>query len=91
MKGMFAKALAGHDKDEIYLIIEEKGDCVFLADGKIKTIEHPKKKKKKHIQLIKKATACSLNVKEKIEKNAPVSNEEIKRAIKLFKKEKMEE
>lgn len=54
MIGYMAGSLAGHDKDKIYLIVGEEKEYVYLADGKIRTCENPKKKNKKHIQIIKK-------------------------------------
>lgn len=53
MTGFLASSKAGHDKDKIYVIIKEDSEYVWLADGKIKTISNPKKKRKKHIQPIK--------------------------------------
>ena len=53
MIGFLASSKAGHDKDKIYVIIKEDAEYVWLADGKLKTLELPKKKRKKHIQLIK--------------------------------------
>ena len=50
--GYLAKSLAGHDKDRVYMIMKEEGEYVFLSDGKIRAIDKPKKKKKKHIQVI---------------------------------------
>lgn len=50
----FAKvgiSIAGHDKGRIYVIIASDAEYVFLADGKIKTIAVPKKKKRKHVQI----------------------------------------
>lgn len=52
-KGMLAKSLAGHDKNKIYVIIELDDAYVSLADGEIRTLANPKKKKKKHVQLIR--------------------------------------
>ena len=45
--GMLAKALAGHDLGKIYVIIGVDEDYVYLVDGKIRTMEKPKKKRKK--------------------------------------------
>lgn len=53
MTGFLASSKAGHDKNKIYVIIKEDTEYVWLADGKIKTVEKPKKKRKKHIQVIK--------------------------------------
>lgn len=54
MVGMLATSLMGHDKGKIYVIVEETKDAVMLVDGKLRPVGKPKKKKKKHIQLIKK-------------------------------------
>lgn len=48
--GMFARSLAGHDKDQLYVIIKVEEPYVYLADGRIRTLERLKKKKRIHIQ-----------------------------------------
>lgn len=50
-RGMIVKSLAGHDKTQLYVIISVEGEYVYLADGKCRTMDHLKKKKKKHIQV----------------------------------------
>lgn len=54
MTGMLAASKAGHDKSMIYVIIKEEAEYIYLVDGKIRTLAKPKKKNKKHIQIIKK-------------------------------------
>ena len=81
MTGMFATSLAGHDKGRVYLIVREEGDFVFLADGKTRGIENPKKKRKKHLQLIK--TADEVLAK-KLKDGETIYNEEVKFAIKIW-------
>ena len=54
MAGYFAYSMAGHDKGKIYLIIKEEADYVWLADGRARKLSSPKRKNKKHIQIIKK-------------------------------------
>ena len=51
--GMLAISKAGHDKDQIFVIIKTEQEYVYLADGKTTTVCRPKKKKQKHIQIIK--------------------------------------
>ena len=51
-KGMLAKSLAGHDKGNVYIIVETDAQYIYLADGKIRTLSRPKRKKRKHLQLI---------------------------------------
>ena len=53
-KGMLAKSLAGHDKDKVYVIMDLDDTYVYLADGKLRTLDKQKKKKKIHVQLIMK-------------------------------------
>lgn len=95
MIGWLACSLAGHDKNKIYIIIEETNEYVWLADGDIRRLENPKCKRRKHIQVIKRIMDENLAAKlqEKAKSNTvnadelnPVCmNEAIKRAIKLYK------
>lgn len=50
--GMLAKSKAGHDDKKVYVVVKIDSDYVYLADGSIRTIDNPKKKKKKHVQVI---------------------------------------
>ena len=52
MIGELATSKAGHDKGRLYLIIGEEGDSVLVCDGRLRGVTNPKKKKKKHIQII---------------------------------------
>ena len=78
--GMLAKALAGHDLGKIYVIMDVDEEYVYLVDGKIRTFDKPKKKRKKHVQLIKETSQTLI---EKIQSNQKIQNEDIKRVIKL--------
>ena len=75
-KGMLARSKAGHDKDQIYVIYDIDETYVYLVNGNNRTLEKPKKKKRKHVQII-----CE---------NHDVSEMDdvkIKRIIKIFDKE----
>jgi ribosomal protein L14E/L6E/L27E len=87
-KGYFARSLAGHDKGKLYIIIEgtkETGtdDFVYLTDGKTKTLDKPKKKKVKHIQVIH---TLDESLKKLFESGQPIRDENIKYAIKEYEK-----
>ena len=69
IQGCFARSKAGHDKCDIYIIINEDSNNVWLSDGKLKPIAKPKKKNRKHIQL---------------NQHEPIADEDIKRAIKKY-------
>lgn len=79
MKIEFAKSLSGHDSSQIYLIANSDEKFVYLVNGTTKTLDTPKKKSRKHIQLIK-------NLPKEVEECflQEVSDITIKRAIKLY-------
>lgn len=88
MIGMMASSKAGHDRNEIYVIVGEDEKYVYLCDGRLKTLERPKKKSKKHIQIIK--AGIDEKLRRRLQENAPVRNEEIRYAIKEFNRKSKE-
>ena len=79
MIGELATSKAGHDKDRLYMIVGEEGECVYLCDGRLRGVEHPKKKKKKHIQIIHSSAQDTLI--QLIKQNLPGERDEINRQI----------
>mgnify|MGYP000607869137 FL=1 len=77
--GCFATSIAGHDHNNIYVIIDADDEYVYLVDGKIRKVNNPKKKKLKHVQLIKRTDNT---IAGRINNNVALSNEDIKYAIK---------
>lgn len=49
----FAKSLSGHDRNQYYLILEKKDEYVYLVNGTTKPLDKPKKKNRRHIQIIR--------------------------------------
>ena len=74
--GMLAKSKAGHDAGHVYVILEIDDAYVYLVDGSVRTVERPKKKKKKHVQII--------NEKHEL---TGIDDVGVKRILKLFDKE----
>lgn len=82
MVGMLATSKAGRDKNAVYVIIQETGEYIYVADGRGRTIERPKRKNKKHIQIIK---------KKRLPRPEDGFNDlEIKRMIKEYRREREE-
>ena len=79
MIGELATSKAGHDKNRLYMIVGEEGECVYLCDGRLRGVEHPKKKKKKHIQIIHSSAQDTLI--QIIKQNLPGERDEINRQI----------
>ncbi len=76
-----ARSKAGHDKGKYYVVVREEQDEVWLADGTSRTMENPKRKNRKHIQIINRIPAHVLAV---FTTWNPLSDTEIKRALKLY-------
>ncbi len=82
MVGQFVTSKAGRDKGEIFVILSESEREVLLCDGKFKTLEHPKKKNRKHVQPIS-AFVSAQTLQALASGNA--KDEMIKREIKIYK------
>jgi len=62
-------SLAGHDSGTLFYVVGTDGPYVLLADGKGRKLEHPKRKKLKHVRKILRTdsrTAAKLRSGEKI-------------------------
>ena len=74
--GMLARSKAGHDFGKVYVIMGVGQTYVYLTDGRLKPFDKPKKKKKKHVQIICK----EYNIEE-------TDDAKIRRILKEWKKE----
>lgn len=52
----FAKSLSGHDRNQYYLVVKKEEQNVYLVNGTTKSLDSPKKKNRKHIQIIREAS-----------------------------------
>lgn len=84
--GWLAKSLAGHDRNQTYVIIDVKANDVLVADGRLKTVEKPKRKSRKHVQLIKVQAMDFIP-----EQKATFRNEDIKYALRMYQKQLTDE
>lgn len=48
--GMVVCAAAGREQNGFYLIVRQDTDFVYLADGKHRTLQNPKRKNPKHVR-----------------------------------------
>lgn len=74
---------AGHDKGDVFVILKADAEYVYLMDGKYRTLKKPKKKKIKHVQGVH---YIDLNLSNKSANRETIIDEDVKRAIKLYKK-----
>jgi large subunit ribosomal protein L14e len=49
-RGFVVQSMAGHDRLKPYLVIRAEGGFVYLADGGLRRLEKPKKKRASHVR-----------------------------------------
>lgn len=77
--GQIVSSKAGRDKDRLFVIIDIIDDqYVLIADGDLRKIEKPKKKKVKHLL---KQNIINSDIKEKLEKNEKIDNIYLRRQL----------
>ena len=69
---------AGHDKDKWFYVILEEPQYLFLVNGKDRTLDKPKRKKRKHVQ---KVLRSETRVALKLQKGDKVLNGELRRDL----------
>ena len=82
--GSLVLATAGRDKGKIFLILQTDGVYCFIANGRERKAETPKKKKLKHTRLLGPA---SEEIMDKISNGISLTNAEIRRSIRRFAEE----
>ena len=50
IEGSIVRSIAGRDKGDLFIVLSREGDFVYLANGELRKVDHPKKKKLKHLQ-----------------------------------------
>lgn len=84
MIGRIVQSTAGRDADRYFVIVSEvDSDYVAIADGRLRHVVHPKKKKLKHCKLI---SFAGMECVEKIA-DGTVNDSYIRRVIAAFRGE----
>ena len=76
-QGNVVKSIAGHDKDRFYVAVKVEGDFAYIADGKVRKLESPKKKRLKHLA----PTKSTIDLEE------TATNNKLKNALREFNSE----
>ena len=72
---------AGRDKGQLFYVIDVDEQYVYLADGKSRKLEKPKRKKRKHIEQIPRTES---RIAEKIRNGEKVLNSELRKELASF-------
>lgn len=79
--GQVVYSKGGRDKGKPFIITAVEGEYVYLADGNLRKLEKPKKKKQKHVQMTK---FVHEQVKQKLETKSYILDADIKKALKEY-------
>ena len=76
--GSVVVSTAGRDSGKMFLVVNAEGDYVYIADGTLRRLAKPKKKKTKHVA----ATANTLDgIGDKLKEGKKVFDAEIRSAL----------
>ena len=75
---------AGHDQGKLFYVIDEDANYLVLANGKDRTLEKPKRKKRKHTR---KVLRSETRVAAKLLSGDKVLNSELRRDLAFHAKE----
>ena len=75
---------AGRDQDTLFYVIGEDDKFLFLANGKDRPLDRPKRKKRKHVQ---KVLRSETRVATKIRNGDKVLNSELRRDLAYLSRE----
>ncbi len=75
LQGSVVRSLAGHDKDTYFVAVKADGSNVYIADGKERKLESPKKKNIKHLLVTQKSIELS-----------GITNKKLRKLLNEFKK-----
>ena len=72
------QATAGRDSGKLFYVIAQEDDYLVLANGKDRPLDRPKRKKRKHVQMVLRSET---RVAEKLSRGDKVLNSELRRDL----------
>ena len=80
-KSSLVVSKAGRDQGQLFYVIDADEQYVYLADGKSRRLEKPKRRKRKHIEQIPRTES---RIAEKIRNGEKVLNSELRKELASF-------
>lgn len=74
-------SLTGRDKGQLLLVVAEEGDFLWLANGRMRRAETPKRKRRKHVS---RQGLCDERTRLKLIEGGRLTNSEIRKALSLW-------
>ena len=76
--GSIVRSKAGRDKGDFFIVLAMDGDYVYMANGNLRKVDQPKKKKLKHLQGTEQVSEFIIN---KLSQGLKVTNSEVRKAL----------
>ena len=77
-KADMVQSLAGRDQGQYFFVLDVQDEMLLLADGKLRRVESPKRKKRKHVMRVCRAQETLAG---RIQSGEKVTNSELRKAI----------
>ncbi len=81
LRGDVVRSVAGHDRGDLFLVLREEGDFLWLVDGKCRKLETPKKTAKARCF----RGVWTHPVAGRLQDGEPVLDSDIRRALAAFR------
>ena len=81
VKANIVTSTAGRDKGEVFFVLATEGDFLLLADGRRRRVENPKRKRRKHVELVQEGSGPAAD---KIRSSEKITNSELRKAIAAY-------
>ena len=81
VEGSIVRSIAGRDKGDLFIVLSREAEFAYLANGELRKVDRPKKKKLKHLQG---TNAVSEFIQNKLETVGTVTNSEVRKALAVF-------
>ena len=83
-KSNIVRSDAGRDKGKLFVVLAVEGEFLLLADGKSRKVEHPKRKKRRHVLFV---SAEETRLADKLKRGDKITNSELRRTLATYREE----
>ena len=76
--GWIVRSAVGRDRGKLLCVLGEEGEFLLLADGRRRRVESPKRKRRKHVELVEEGSGPAAD---KIRSSEKITNSELRKAL----------
>ena len=76
--GSIVRSKAGRDKGDFFIVLAMEDNYVYMANGDLRKVDQPKRKKLKHLQGTEQVSEFIIN---KLSQGNKVTNSEVRKAL----------